>query len=72
VLRVAGADPGAQELAMSALQAAAPRLQSPLLLTLCGHLSTRRAPAAVRLFWPKDQVAKGASRPDARAPWRRR
>ncbi|MCY1058819.1 MXAN_6230/SCO0854 family RING domain-containing protein [Nannocystis sp. SCPEA4] len=67
-LRVAGADPAAQDVVISAFTAAAPRLANPLLLTLHGHLPTRGRPAAVRVFWPKGQVTKGTSAPDRRAP----
>lgn len=66
-LRVAGADERAQDLVLAAFTAAAPRLANPLLLTLRGHLPTRAAPAAVRVFWPKGQVSKGTSTPDGRA-----
>lgn len=65
-LRIAGADAAAQDVVISAFVAAAPRLANPLLLTLHGHLPTRGRPAAVRLFWPKGQVAKGVSAPDVR------
>jgi hypothetical protein len=67
-LRVAGADAAAQDVVVSAFVAAAPRLASPLLLTLHGHLPARGRPAAVRVFWPKGQVTKGTSAPDRRAP----
>lgn len=68
VLRVAGPDPKAQELALSAFQAAAPRVSSPVLLTLRGHLPTRAGPLPVRMFWPKGQVSKGTSLPERRPP----
>lgn len=43
-----------------------PRLATPMLLTLKGHLRQRLSPAAVRVYWPKGQIGRGVSSPDRR------
>ncbi len=69
-LRIAGDDPVAVARTTEALVAAAPALSMPVLLTLYTHLPTRVRPLPVRMYWPKGQLALGASGPDERPPLR--
>lgn len=57
--RLASGDAKRQGSVVERFVAAAPRLSTPLLLTLWGHLPKRANRAPLRLFWPKGQVAKG-------------
>ncbi len=66
-LRVAGSDPVAVERVTAAFAVAAPKMGTPVLVTLRSFLPTRTRPALIRIFWPKGEVAKGMSLPDQRA-----
>ena len=66
-LRVAGADVRARAQVLADFAAAAPRLSTPLLLSLQAALPTRDRALPVRIFWPKGQVSKATSTPDRRA-----
>ena len=67
-LRLAGDDRTTIDRVVAAFAASAPRLTTPMLLTLRAVLPTRTRPAGVRIYWPKGQVSRGVSSPDARAP----
>lgn len=68
VLRIAGKDERAVEEAVHAFTRVAPRLSTPLLLTLYRFLPARLGPVARRVYWPKGAVTTGFSAPDERAP----
>lgn len=65
-LRLAGADTRALEAVVAAFVAGAPRMATPVLLTLRSHLPTRRAPLPVRVYFPSGAQAITASEPDRR------
>ncbi|WP_082551759.1 MXAN_6230/SCO0854 family RING domain-containing protein [Massilia sp. Root351] len=65
-LRVAGSDAGAVDCLLAELSAAAPRLATPVLLTLCSLLPTRAVAGRTRVYWPKGKVSKGVFAPDER------
>lgn len=67
-LRATRGERSAQMQLVAAFEAAARNFSTPVLLTLWSGFPTRVAPASVRIYWPKGQVAKGVSAPDHRAP----
>lgn len=68
VLRVAGKNERVLDQIIQAFDRVAPRLSTPLLLTLYRFLPSRLRPVARRVFWPKGAVTTGVSAPDERAP----
>jgi hypothetical protein len=68
VLRIAGKDDRAVDEAVRAFTRVAPRLSTPLLLTLYRFLPARLRPVERRVYWPKGAVTTGVSAPDERAP----
>jgi hypothetical protein len=68
VLRVAGKDRRAQGEIVHAFESVAPRLSTPLLLTLYRFLPARLRPVERRVYWPKGAVTTGFSAPDERTP----
>jgi Prokaryotic RING finger family 4 len=68
VLRVAGQNHRAVDEIVHAFDDVAPRLSTPLLLTLYRFLPSRLRPVARRVYWPKGAVTTGVSAPDERAP----
>jgi hypothetical protein len=64
--RVLQDDPPASAQLLAAFARQVSAFATPVLLTLHGMLPTRLAPAPVRLYWPKGQLARGASAGDAR------
>lgn len=68
VLRIAGKNARAVDEAVRAFARVAPRLSTPLLLTLYRFLPSRLRPVARRVYWPKGAVTTGVSAPDQRAP----
>jgi hypothetical protein len=68
VLRVAGKNDRAVDEIVHAFEKAAPRLSTPLLLTLYRFLPSRVRPVPRRVYWPKGAVTTGVSAPDERAP----
>jgi hypothetical protein len=69
-LRVAGDDPVAAERVVTAFTGHVDRFTTPVLLMLRSYLPTRRAPAPVRVVWPKATVATAFRIPDRRRPLR--
>jgi hypothetical protein len=67
-LRLAGQAPENIDRTVNSFLRAAPKLATPLLLTLHSLLPTRTSPAPVRVFWPKASVALAPSQLDLRAP----
>jgi hypothetical protein len=67
-LRVAGDDLVAAERVVTAFTGHVDRFTTPVLLMLRSYLPTRRAPAPVRIVWPKAAVATAFSIPDQRRP----
>lgn len=67
-LRVAGADVHAVAEVVGAFQGAAPRLSTPLLLTLYRYLPARARRVERRVYWPKGAVTTGFWAPDERKP----
>lgn len=67
-LRVAGDDAVAAQKVMAAFADNAENMSAPVLLALRNLLPTRRAPAKVRVYWPKGAAARGVSAPDRRPP----
>lgn len=65
-LRIARDDAAGTETLTQAFLSSVGRFSTPVLLTLRNLLPTRTQKAAVRIFWPKGQVAKGVSSPDIR------
>ncbi|KQW96595.1 hypothetical protein ASC94_07055 [Massilia sp. Root418] len=65
-LRVAGNDASAVEQLLAEFTAAAPRLATPVLLTLRSLLPTRVVAGKTRVYWPKGKVTKGVYAPDER------
>jgi hypothetical protein len=67
-LRVAGKDRRAIDEIVHAFGRVAPRLSTPLLLTLYRFLPARLRPVERRVYWPKGAVTTGFSAPDERVP----
>jgi hypothetical protein len=67
-LRVAGEDGHAVDEVVRAFQGAAPRLSTPLLLTLYRFLPARVRRVQRRVYWPKGAVTTGFWAPDERKP----
>lgn len=67
-LRVAGKDERAVEDVVATFTQLAPRLSTPVLLTLYRMLPSRIKPAAARVYFPKGPVTTGISAPDEREP----
>jgi hypothetical protein len=68
VLRVAGKNDRAVDEIVRSFDKVAPRLSTPLLLTLYRFLPSRVRPAPRRVYWPKGAVTTGVSAPDERTP----
>jgi hypothetical protein len=67
LLRVAGDDQPRQAAVTAAFVEKAPRVSTPVLLTLYRHLPGRYQAAARRVYWPKGTTTSGYSAPDRRA-----
>lgn len=67
-LRVAGKDEQAVQDVVATFTQLAPRLSTPVLLTLYRMLPSRLKPAAARVYFPKGPVTTGISAPDEREP----
>jgi hypothetical protein len=67
-LRLAAKDPRSVTAVTNAFIGSVDKMSTPVLVTLRTLIPTRTAPAVVRMFWPKGEVAKGISIPDLR-PW---
>jgi hypothetical protein len=67
-LRVAGKDGHAVDEVVRAFQEAAPRLSTPLLLTLYRFLPARVRRVDRRVYWPKGATTTGFWAPDERKP----
>jgi hypothetical protein len=65
-LRLALAAGQSPEAIVAAYVERTPLLSPQVLITLLGLLPHRTAPAPIRLFWPKGQIARGVSAPDGR------
>lgn len=66
LIRVAGDDDAARDAALATFIRHIRAYGTPVLLTLLGVLPTRGRPAQRRVFWPKGDVARGASTKDGR------
>jgi hypothetical protein len=67
VLRLAGEDAAAVDRIVAVFAERVTSLATPVLLTLLAHLPRRTVPAAVRIYWPRGNVAKATSSADRRA-----
>lgn len=68
LLRLAGKDPALTKQVLEHFTGFASKLSTPVLLTLNSHLPRRLAPAPVRIYWPREPIARGIVAKDHRNP----